>query len=396
MEMNNSNSVLKSRWSILIVLFFARTGLGFQFQTLGSVSEQLLDELAINYRQLGTLIGMFTFAGIFLSVPVGMALKLTSERVLSSVGLLFLAFGGFIAAASSSYDFLAIGRLLCGVGFVLSTVYLTKMISDWFVGKELATALGILMMSWPLGIALAQVTQPLIAESFGWGSAFSVSGIYCLIGCVAISLMYRPPIANGAVNSPVINRLSSIELKLTLIAALVWAAFNAGYIVYLSFAQTMLLNNGMPTLRAAIVSSLPSWIMIFATITAGQLADRAGKHDIILYTGMVAAAIAMQLLTVSGAAISAVLIFGLIGAAPAGVIMSLTAESMPPGARAFGMGIFFTVYFILVTPAPVIAGYLYDTTGKASAPLLFASLLFVVAAVSNVCFRRVQARSGKS
>jgi len=395
MEMNNTGSILKSRWSILIVLFFARTGLGFQFQALGSVSEQLIDEFAINYRQLGTLIGMFTLAGVFLSIPVGMALKLTTERVLSSTGLLFLACGGFVAAASNSYDFVAIGRLLCGVGFVLSTVYLTKMITDWFVGKELATALGILMMSWPLGIALAQVTQPLIAESFGWSSAFIVSGIYCLFGCIAISVMYRPPTSKGAAQSSVINRLSSVELKLTLIAALVWAAFNAGYIVYLSFAQTMLLNNGLPTLHAAAIASLPSWIMIFATIVAGQLADRTGKHDIILYTGMLAAAIAMVLVTVSGAALAAVLIFGLIGAAPAGVIMSLTAESMPAGARAFGMGLFFTVYFILVTPAPVIAGYLYDKTGKASAPLFFAALLFLVAALSNVCFRKVQSNSGK-
>lgn len=381
---------MQSRWSILVVLFIARTGLGFQFQTLGSTSEHLIDELTLNYTQVGTLIGMFTIAGILLSIPVGMALKLSTERVLSASGLLFLALGGFIAAASSGYDLIAVGRLVCGIGFVLSTVYLTKMITDWFAGKELATALGILMMSWPLGIALAQVTQPWIAETYGWSSAFLVSGIYCLIGSLLISFFYRAPTAKGTRQIPIINRLTPIQLKLTLIAALVWAAFNAGYIVYLSFAQTMLLKNGLPTLQAATISSLPSWIMIVATVAAGQIADRTGKRDTILYIGMTAAALAMLLLTIQGAALPAVLLFGLIGAAPVGVIMSLTAESMPSNARAFGMGLFFTIYFIFLTPAPIIAGYLYDTTNNPAAPLVFAALLFVVAAVSNAWFRLVQ------
>ena len=36
---------------------------------------------------------------------------------------------------------LAIARTLCGVGFVFGTIYLTKMLADWFAGKELATAM---------------------------------------------------------------------------------------------------------------------------------------------------------------------------------------------------------------------------------------------------------------
>ena len=45
------------------------------------------------------------------------------------------------------------------------------------------------------------------------------------------------------------------------------------------------------------------------------------------------------------------LAFGLLGMAPAGLIMALTAVAMAPHRRAFGMGIFFSAYFLLMAPA---------------------------------------------
>ena len=42
-----------TRWLVLAMLFTARIGLGFQFQTLGSVSNALVDELGLNYTEIG-------------------------------------------------------------------------------------------------------------------------------------------------------------------------------------------------------------------------------------------------------------------------------------------------------------------------------------------------------
>jgi len=390
-----TSPVINSRWTILLVLFIARTGLGYQFQTLGSVSTQLAAELSLNYTQIGTLIGLFTVAGIFLSIPVGMALRLTTERVLAALGLFLLATGGLVAAITpqldwSAFHIISIGRLICGIGFVLSTVYLTKMITDWFAGKELATALGILMISWPMGIALAQVTQPAIADTYGWSTAFYLSSIYCLAGCALIALFYHPPDGTDSNNTTISNRLNRQQLVLTLIASSVWATFNAGYIVYLSFAQTMLVHSGMATLDAGVLVSVPSWIMIVASIGAGVLADRTGKNDLILYIGMIAATTSMLMLTTADNALTAVLLFGFIGAMPVGVIMALTAEAIPANARAFGMGVFFSFYFVIVSAAPVIAGWLYDITTNPVTPMVFAALLFAMVAVLNLVFRLVQ------
>jgi cyanate permease len=56
------------------------------------------------------------------------------------------------------------------------------------------------------------------------------------------------------------------------------------------------------------------------------------------------------------------------------------------------MGIFFSVYFLLVAPAPAIAGWLFDRTGNAFAAILFAAALFVLTLLANFAFRLMQSR----
>src|SRR5206468_11678903 len=98
-----------------------------------------------------------------LSLPAGFAGRHASDRTLVALGLAALALGGGVAAAADGFAVLAVGRLLCGAGFVLTTIYFTKMTADWFAGRELATAMAVLVMSWPGGIALGQVVHGWLA-----------------------------------------------------------------------------------------------------------------------------------------------------------------------------------------------------------------------------------------
>ena len=81
------------------------------------------------------------------------------------------------------------------------------------------------------------------------------------------------------------------------------------------------------------------------------------------------------------------LLFGLIGMAPAGLIMALTGAAMAPHKRAFGMGIFFSAYFVVTAPAPAIAGWLFDRSHDPFLPILFAIALFALTLAANFAFR---------
>lgn len=380
----------RSRWSMLALLFACRTGLGFQFQTLGSVSDSLVAGFGFSYAQIGTLIGLFMLPGLVLALPAGYLGRKLADRVLVSLALLWLAAGGMVAALAQGFGWLAVGRLACGVGFVFSTIYMTKMTADWFAGKELATAMGILVMSWPLGIALGQIGQVWIDLHFDWRAVFAVAALYCALGAVAMFLGYRPPPTlapppTGAIGLP------RGELTLTLLAASCWGLYNAGYIVFLSFAPRVLVDGGHGPVQAAAIISLASWVMIFSGAIGGRIADRSGRGALMFYLCCGVGVAALLLLRQTAWAVPLSLVFGLAGGAPAGVIMALTGEAMAPQRRAFGMGVFFSTYFVLLSLGPPLAGGLYDARSEPFVPIQFAVVLFVGAALAFWLFRRLKA-----
>jgi len=61
--------VFSNRWFILSILFLARISMGYQFQSIGSVSPSLMEEFAIEYAAVGTLIGLQSLPGLFSLCP---------------------------------------------------------------------------------------------------------------------------------------------------------------------------------------------------------------------------------------------------------------------------------------------------------------------------------------
>jgi len=382
----------RSRWIVLAMLFVCRSGLGLQFQTVGSIGEELSAEYAFSHTQIGTLIGMFMLPGMLVALPSGYAGRYLSDRALVGIGLLTLGAGGFVVAAADGFGLLGTGRIVCGIGFVLSTLYFTKMVADWFAGKELATAMAVLVTSWPFGIAVGQIAYPSLAGAHGWRAPFVVSAAYCILAAVAVLLAYRPPLRNAREAPRASSALPRRELTLTLIAAVVWALFNAGYVVYLSFAPQLLVAHGYAPAAAAGIISVASWTMIFSGALWGQIADRSGRRDLVLYACLLVGIGSLAFLRQKSLAVPLSFAFGFMGIAPAGVIMALVAESMAPERRAFGMGVFLTAFFLVLTPAPGLAGWLYDRSGDADSAILFAIALFVATALANVAFRMTQRR----
>ena len=389
-----ASRVASRRWAMLALCFATRAGLGFQFQTLGSVADPLARELHFSFSEIGTLIGLFFVPGLVLSLPAGVAGRWASDKVLIASGLLALALGGAAGAVAHGFGLFAVGRLLSGAGFVFSTIFFAKMVADWFSGREIATAMAVLVMSWPFGIAMGQVVHGALSVTPHWRMAFVIASLYCLAGAALVLLFYRsPPSAGGpatgtgAETAPTQTWLTKREWTLVLIAAFVWAAFNASYLVWASFAADVLIARGMAPLEAASIVSVASWLLIASGAFAGMIADRTGRPGLILTVCMLVAIGCLVMLPRPGWALAVSIAAGLIGFAPAGLVMALTSEAMAPQKRAFGMGVFFSAWFLMTAPAPAIAGWLRDRTGDAYAPMIFAIVAIILTIASYGCFR---------
>ncbi|MFA8443136.1 CynX/NimT family MFS transporter [Yoonia sp.] len=376
-----------TRWHILALLFLARTALGFQFQTLASVGDDLVVAFGLDYAGIGLLIGLFMAPGVLLALPAGLWGRYVSDRNMVGFGLIAMAVGGVISTLAAGGWGLGAGRVVAGVGCLFAMIYFTKMIADWFEGQEIATAMSILVMSWPFGIAMGQIGHAWLAQAFDWQLPFQVASVYCLIAALGVFLFYRPPhdLPNKGGNTR--SRMNSQEWRLTLCAASAWAVFNAAYVTYLAFGPKVLEGHGQSAIAAAGVISIGSWIMIFSGAICGQIVDRFGGRNFVLTVCMGGAIAALLLLSLPGAGFGASMLFGLIGMAPAGVIMAMAGQAMRPQVRAVGMGIFFTVYYAIMLITPPVAGAILDATGNALGPLWLAMILFAMVVPLGIAFQ---------
>ncbi|MET1413298.1 MFS transporter [Roseibium sp. HPY-6] len=378
------------RWRMLALLFFARIGLGFQFQTAVSVGDDLVTVFGIDFSEVGILIGLFMVPGLFLALPAGMSGRYASDRVLAFAGLGALALGGLLSGFGPGPVMIGFGRLIAGAGFLFSTLYFTKMVADWFEGREISTAMSILVMSWPFGIAMGQVGHAYLADLQDWRLPFVVASLYCAVAAAGVLLLYRAPDGKPAEPDESSNRLSGREWQLILLAGTAWGVFNAGYVAYLSFAPQMLEELGHAPLQAAALVSIASWIMIFSGAVCGQIVDRFNHRDLVLIVCMTGAVASLWLVGISGAGLAASLLFGLVGMAPAGVIMALSGEAVAPARRAFAMGIFFTVYYAIMAAGPPLSGWIYERASTAGASLAFGMGMFALVVPAVLMFRLVR------
>ena len=380
------------RWRILALLFFARIGLGFQFQTVASVGDELVLAFGLDYATIGFLIGLFMAPGLILALPAGFLGRLVPDRQLVGFGLAALAIGGLLSSLASNSWGVGLGRIIAGAGFLFSNLYCTKMVADWFDGKEIATAMSVLVMSWPLGIAMGQVGHAWVAEIYGWRLPFQIASLYCFVAAVSILCFYRQPQVAVPVQTAVAPRLNSQEWQLILCAGGSWALFNAAYVVYLSFGPMVLEGLGQSNLGAATTISVGSWVMAASAILCGFIVDRFGHRYLVIIVCLLGGMGGLSMLGVPGAGLAASVLFGFLGIAPAGVIMALAGMALRPEVRAFGMGVFFTVYFAIMWAVPPMAGALLDATGRSMAPILLAIVLLASVIPLVLAFKGIKSR----
>jgi len=375
------------RWRILSLLFLTRIALGFQFQTVASVGDDLVVAFGLDYVEIGFLIGLFMAPGFFLAIPAGYWGRYVSDRIMVVVGLSALALGGAVCSLATDSWTIGLGRVFSGAGFLFTSLYFTKMVADWFEGGEIATAMSILVMSWPFGIAMGQVGHAWLAHTYSWQVPFQVASAYCLIAAFGVYLFYRPPhdLPHADVGTRV--AMTAQEWRLVLCAAAAWGAFNAAYVTYLAFGPKVLEGQGQSAIAAAGIISIGSWIMIFSGAACGQIVDRFGGRTVVLTVCMSGAIAALILLSIPGAGIGASILFGLVGMAPAGAIMAMAGQALRPQVRAMGMGFFFTVYYAIMLTMPPVAGAILDGTGNVQGPLWLAIILFAVVVPLGIAFQ---------
>jgi MFS family permease len=385
---------VRNRWAILAVLFTVRLAMAFQFQSAAAVAPLLGQSFGVGLADIGILIGLYFTPGIVLALPGGAIGERFGDKQTVLLALLLMLTGSLAMALSSSWTVQIVGRLVAGGGGVLLNVQMTKMVADWFAGKEIATAMAVFVNSWPTGIAIALLTLPSIGTAYGISAVYLAVAALCGLGFVLLAVGYRSP-ATAAVSATASAWPGRHAAIAVIVAGLIWGLFNVGFAMIFSFGPSMLVERGWSISAAGSVVSIVLWLMIFSVPSGGYLADRTGRPEWLLVGGCILSAMLMIALPRTGAVIPTIIALGLVAGQAVDPIMTLPARVLAPATRAVGMGIFYTLYYATMMLGPVVGGACAKWTGSAAAAFDFGAAVILACPVILWAFNRIPADVAK-
>jgi MFS family permease len=255
--------------------------MAFQFQSVATVAPLLSRDLAVAFADIGLLIGLYLAPGAALALPGGAIGRRFGDKAAVLAGLALMIAGGLVMALSPLWSAQIGGRLLAGSGGVLLNVLMSKMVTDWFAGREIATAMAIFVNSWPAGIAVALLVLPPIGAAYGVSAAFLAAVVLVAIGMIMLAALYKhPPLSTVGSSTKV--RPDRLTMSAVLIAGLIWSLYNTAFAMIFSFGPSMLVERGWPITAAGSTVSLVLWLAVLPVPFGGFLADRTKRADAIL------------------------------------------------------------------------------------------------------------------
>ncbi len=378
---------MTNRWAVLALLFAVRTGMGVQFQAVPALAPLFMNQYGVTIADIGLMIGLYHAPGILLAIPGGAIGQRFGDKPTVLAGLAMMFAGGLMMALLPTWPMQVAGRLVAAVGSILITVLMSKMITDWFAGQELATAMGIFVNSWPFGIAVGLVVLPWLATAGGLTLALAVVAIYLALGLAALALFYQPPAgANAAAAMSAKTWPTGWALLAVLAAGSCWGAYNGALGMIFGFGPLMLVERGFSMTAASATTSLVLWFIALSVPLGGILADRTGYRRTVLIGGFIAFASALAVAPRVDQVAGAFAVLGLVGGLSAGVIMSLPSQVLAPATRAVGMAIFFTANYVFFFGAPWLAGQLAQAFGHAAIAFDFGVALIVFCLLAYLLF----------
>src|SRR5437899_8195292 len=351
---------MANRWVALAIVFVTRTSMGFQFQSVAAVAPLMVAELQLTWVQLGSLIGLYMLPGAVFALPGGVLGQRFGDRRMVVVSLALMVAGGLVTAAAHGFIVAAAGRLLSGVGAVLMNILLAKMVADWFAERELSTAMGIMLTSWPVGLGIAAATLGALATHASWRTAIGATALVAALGLVLIAFLFRNPPrpANGTASAAERRvRLPAREIALATSGGFAWGCFNASLVAIIAFGTGLLTARGTSLGDAGFIVSLAIWLTMLAVPLGGLLSDRIGRPTRLITLGSLIAAGATLLVPVWSHAGLAFALVGLAVGPPPGPVMSLLPRALPAERVTATFGVFYTVFYVMMALTQPAAGF---------------------------------------
>ncbi|ENT8514695.1 MFS transporter [Raoultella ornithinolytica] len=175
----------------LVLLFIAGIVNFLDRSSLSVAGEAIRGDLGLSATEFGVLLSAFSLSYGFAQLPSGMLLDRFGPRIVLGAGLIFWSLMQALTGMVNSFSHFILLRIGLGIGEAPFMPAGVKSINDWYVQKERGTAVGIFNSSTVLGQAIAPPALVLMQIAWGWRTMFAVIGLAGIVVGLCWYAWYR-------------------------------------------------------------------------------------------------------------------------------------------------------------------------------------------------------------
>ncbi|MBP5647395.1 MAG: MFS transporter [Bacteroidaceae bacterium] len=304
-----------ARWAALIIVSFTMMWGYFLTDALSPLMTMLEEQMGWTSLEFGQFNWAYCWFNVFLFMLIfgGIILDKMGVRFTGIVTCILMLAGALIKyyavtqissgpeagtifgmrtqvfVACLGYAIFAVGTENCGI-----TV--SKVITKWFAGKELALAMGVQVAVARLGTAAALVFCPMIAKHFSVSAPLLLSAILLCIGFLAYLVFchmdkkFDSEVAQAQTEPDDLFKVKDLKLIITnrgfWLIALLCLMFYSAVFPFMKYAASLMENKyGVNTTLAGLIPSLIPFGNLIMTPLFGGIYDKKGKGATIMIIG---------------------------------------------------------------------------------------------------------------
>lgn len=365
----------RSQWRVITILMLVNFVNYVDRQVIFSLFPAIRHDFGLRYEQLGYLATAFTVVLSLSTFPLGMVADRFSRRSVISAGVLFWSGATFLSGLAGSFRSLLAARALVGVGEAAYAPAGTAVLSATFPKGIRARIQGACDIGMFAGGATGIAIGGMMAQSFGWRTAFFFVGIPGLL--LGLSAMRLPEPPHGQAEERMhLRELLRVPAYLALLVA-GWFSSFAGY-TYIAWGPDLIQElKGFTAREAGMALGLTVVLGGALGIAVGAyLSDRIARRRpwgraLIIPVGFVLGAPAIFAALHSNSKIPFLLFFALGAFFMSWYHGPLTAtihDLVPPSGHATALGLYYLfVNLFAMALAPLVIGRAADRYGLISA-----------------------------
>lgn len=285
------------RWIILLSMIPILAVTQLFWLTFAPITAEATEFYHVSPLEIAFLSMSYMIIYIIVALPASWVIDTKGFRIAMGIGASVTAIFGMIRGVyASNFTVVVAAQLGVAIGQPFLMNSMTKVAARWFPVNERATATGIATMAGYLGMIIAMIYTPFLANSYGIRNMLMIYG-YIAVACAVVFIVFskEQPKTPPGPREELINKLDLINIKAVLLnhdfkylmisMFVVMGIFNA----VMTWIEDILRPRGVSAAQAGLVGGIMILVGLIGAIVLPFMSDKLRKRRPFLIWPIIAA-----------------------------------------------------------------------------------------------------------